>query len=66
MRFFGSENRPAEKFVPPRDEIYEYIIFRACDIKDLIVDSPPEAPVDEFSDPAIVQAVSKSPASRNL
>lgn len=41
-----------------RDEVYDYIIFRACDIRDLIVDPVQELPENEaFEDPAIVQAV---------
>ena len=46
-----------DKPVAPRNEVYEYIIFRASDIKDLLVDDPPAAsPV--LTDPAIIQAVS--------
>lgn len=56
MRSFGTENRPTAKFVPPRDEVYEYIIFRANDIKDLIVDDP-VANASALADPAIIQAV---------
>ena len=57
MRFWGTENRVCEKYVPPRDDVYDYIIFRACDIRDLIVMEPPEAINDGLDDPAIVQAV---------
>lgn len=55
VRSFGSEDRPVERPVPPRDDIFEFIIFRASDIKDLIVDDPPPAPA--LTDPAIIQAV---------
>lgn len=54
VRSFGSEDRVVEKPVPPRDEIFQYIIFRASDIKDLIVDKPPSP---ALTDPAIIQAV---------
>lgn len=53
VRSFGSEDRIVDKPVPPRDEIYQYIIFRASDIKDLIVDQPPSP---ALTDPAIIQA----------
>lgn len=53
MRSFGTEERAADRFVPPRDEVYEYIIFRGSDIKDLTVCEPPKP--EAFSDPAIVE-----------
>lgn len=57
VRSFGTEDRVTDKPVAPRNEVYEYIIFRASDIKDLLVDDPP-APSPALSDPAIIQAVS--------
>lgn len=54
MKSFGSEDRPVDRPVPPRDEIFEFIIFRASDIKDLIVDEPQPS---SLGDPAIIQAV---------
>ncbi|KRZ84248.1 Protein LSM14 -like protein A [Trichinella sp. T8] len=63
VRSFGTEDRPAEQVVPPRNEVYEYIIFRASDIKDLMVrETPQPAPVvcaGLHYDPAIL-SVSKN------
>ena len=55
VRSFGTEDRVTDKPVAPRSEVYEYIIFRASDIKDLLVEDPPSSP--GLSDPAIIQAV---------
>jgi len=64
VRSFGTEDRVTEKPVAPRSVVYEYIIFRASDIKDLLVEDPPSSP--GLSDPAIIQAQggsSSGPAS---
>ena len=57
----GTENRrPATAYIPPNPEPYEYIIFRASEVKDLAVD---EMPVEEeirlrernvHDDPAVI------------
>jgi len=60
VRSYGTEDRSAERVVPPREEIFEYIIFRAGDIKDLIVDDPPASIAPGLADPAIIQAHSTS------
>ena len=59
VRSFGTEDRPTDRPVAPRDEIYEYIIFRGSDIKDIRVCAAPKPqPTLEGglpNDPAIVQ-----------
>jgi protein LSM14 len=56
VRSYGTETRPAPKQVPPRNEVYEYIIFRGSDIKDLSVSEIPK-PEDLPQDPAILSTV---------
>ncbi|KAJ8257184.1 hypothetical protein GJAV_G00182810 [Gymnothorax javanicus] len=56
VRSFGTEGRPTERPVPPRAEVYEYIIFRGSDIKDITVSEPPKPHHGSHQDPAIVQS----------
>lgn len=67
VRSFGTEDRPTDRPVAPRDEIYEYIIFRGTDIKDIRVCQPPKPqPTLEGglpNDPAIVQHSASSTTS---
>ena len=61
VRSFGTEGRPAPKVIPPRNETYEFIIFRGSDIKDLHVSEMPKTSSEEDAtpqDPAILSAVS--------
>lgn len=54
VRSFGTEDRPTDRPVPARDEIFEYIIFRGADIEDLQVREPPQSSLTQ--DPAIVES----------
>ncbi|CAF5089789.1 unnamed protein product, partial [Rotaria sp. Silwood1] len=54
LRSFGTEDRPTDRPVPARDEIFEYIIFRGADIEDLQVREPPQNSLTQ--DPAIVES----------
>ncbi|XP_015987759.1 protein LSM14 homolog B isoform X3 [Rousettus aegyptiacus] len=63
VRSFGTEDRPTDRPAPPREEIYEYIIFRGSDIKDITVCEPPKAQHTLPQDPAIVQSSLGSAAS---
>lgn len=47
MRSYGTEDRKVDKFLGPKETLYEYIIFKANDIKELVIDEP-------HNDPAIV------------
>lgn len=60
VRSFGSEGRKGnpEEEIAPSDQVYEYIVFRGSDVKDLrieehpnVKENQPPAPPD---DPAIM------------
>jgi protein LSM14 len=59
VRSFGTEDRPTERPIPSKDEVFEYIIFRGADIKVIDVVEPPKHASNSGmhgvpSDPAIV------------
>ncbi|KDQ16359.1 hypothetical protein BOTBODRAFT_31046 [Botryobasidium botryosum FD-172 SS1] len=60
----GTENRrPANEYIPPNETPYEFIIFRATEVKDLAVDQPPPqqavtAQRSVHDDPAVIGASS--------
>ncbi|KAG7493412.1 hypothetical protein JOB18_008562 [Solea senegalensis] len=56
VKSYGTEDRHSNRPVPPKDEIYEYIIFRGSDIKDITVSEPPKPHHGLPRDPAIVQS----------
>lgn len=53
VQSFGTEDRPTEFKVPAQNQIYNYILFRGSDIKDIKVITP-QIPLN---DPAIVQVI---------
>jgi protein LSM14 len=55
VRSYGTEDRVTEKQVGPRSEVYEYIVFRGTDIKDLHVSKAPKPINTVNQDPSILQ-----------
>lgn len=52
VRSYGTEDRDGQYAIPPQDEVFDYILFRGSDIKDIrVVNNVPRVP----HDPAIMQ-----------
>lgn len=62
---FGTEDRKAEKFVPPSQQKYGFIVFRGSDVKDIKIaeeEQPqPSPPPSMPNDPAILNASQPGP-----
>ncbi|XP_055768969.1 protein LSM14 homolog B-B-like [Salvelinus fontinalis] len=63
VKSFGSEGRPTDRPTPPKDDVYEYIIFRGSDIKDISLCEPPKSHHGLPQDTAIVQSSLSTSAS---
>ncbi|KAK3400924.1 Scd6-like Sm domain-containing protein [Sordaria brevicollis] len=49
VRSFGTEDRPTDRALFPKEDVYEFIIFRGSDIKTLDVIGPPRSASDNES-----------------
>ncbi|KAK6375730.1 hypothetical protein LTS17_007552 [Exophiala oligosperma] len=62
---FGTEDRQAEKFIPPSQQKYGFIVFRGSDVKDIKVaeeeQSQTSPPPSMPNDPAILNASQPGP-----
>ncbi|KAK6303708.1 hypothetical protein J4Q44_G00261620 [Coregonus suidteri] len=63
VKSFGSEGRLTDRPTPPKDDVYEYIIFRGSDIKDISLCEPPKSHHGLPQDTAIVQSSLSTSAS---
>uniref|UniRef100_A0A8C6UT09 Lsm14-like N-terminal domain-containing protein n=1 Tax=Neogobius melanostomus TaxID=47308 RepID=A0A8C6UT09_9GOBI len=54
VKCYGTEDRPADRPTPPRNDVYEYITFRGSDIKDISLWEAPPSQHGLAPDPAIL------------
>ncbi len=61
----SAQGRPQEE-IPPSDHVYEFIMFRAADVKDLKIDdpNPPKQQQPALNDPAILNVSTIAADSR--
>jgi len=62
VRSFGTEDRQSQFPVPAQSQIYEYILFRGSDIKDITIVNTQQLP----NDPAIVTGMAPGYPSHSL
>ena len=62
VRFFGTEGRRPGDEIAPMDKVFDCVVFRSADIKDLQVYETPkeEKKQPEFPDPAVVSFATKT------
>lgn len=64
---FGTEERRSDTFIPPSSKVYDCVIFRSCEIKDLVGmkgDLPPAKSEPQAAPPAQEQTKSEPPAQK--
>ncbi|KAI4211936.1 MAG: hypothetical protein LQ351_005276 [Letrouitia transgressa] len=68
VQSFGTEGRCPDDELPPSDDIYDFIVFRGSDVKDLRIEEPPKEnkppkPPRMPDDPAILGSARRPPST---
>ncbi|KAL9607865.1 MAG: hypothetical protein Q9167_007269, partial [Letrouitia subvulpina] len=68
VQSFGTEGRCPDDELPPSDDIYDFIVFRGSDVKDLRIEEPPKEnkppkPPRMPDDPAILGSARRPPSA---